>query len=142
VWASEKPDAVAIHDPIGTRTFGEVNANANRVVRLLRAHGLEAGDAVALMCGNRAEFVEVLSAVLRGGFRVTPVNWHLTADEVEYIINDCQAKALIAETRYPAAAAAQTPLVAVKISIGEDAPGFIPYAQALANWTEATSPIR
>jgi long-chain acyl-CoA synthetase len=132
VWASEKPDAIAIHDPIGTRTFGEVNANANRVVRLLRAHGLKAGDAVALMCGNRAEFVEVLSAVLRGGFRVTPVNWHLTADEVEYIINDCQAKALIAETRYPAAAAAQTPLVAVKISIGEDSEGFIPYAGALA----------
>ncbi len=132
VWASEKPDVIAIHDPIGTRTFGEVNANANRVVRLLRAHGLKAGDAVALMCGNRAEFVEVLSAVLRGGFRVTPVNWHLTADEVEYIINDCQAKALIAETRYPAAAAAQTPLVAVKISIGEDTEGFIPYAGALA----------
>jgi long-chain acyl-CoA synthetase len=132
VWAREKPDAVAIHDPIATRTFFELNANANRVVRLLRAHGLAPGDAVALLCGNRAEFVEVLSAALRGGFRITPVNWHLTEGEVEYIINDCEAKALIAETRYPAALTAKAPDVVVKISIGEDAVGFLPYAETLA----------
>ena len=102
VWAREKPDAVAIYDAEGTRTFFDVNANANRIVRLLRAHGLEPGDSVALLCSNRAEFVEVLSAALRGGYRITPVNWHLTDGEVEYIINDCEAKALFAETRYPA----------------------------------------
>jgi long-chain acyl-CoA synthetase len=133
VWADIKPDAVAIHDPIGTRTFAEVNANANRLVRLLRAHGLQAGDAVALLCSNRAEFVEVLSATLRGGFRFTPVNWHLNADEVEYIINDCEAKALIAETRYPSGLSAKAPGVTVRISIGADAEGFLPYAAAIAD---------
>ena len=132
VWADVKPDEIAVYDPHGTRNFFQVNANANRVVRLLRAHGLVEGDAVALMCSNRAEFVEVLSATLRAGFRITPVNWHLTADEVEYIINDCEAKALIAETRYPAALTAQSPLLRVRISIGADAEGFIPYASALA----------
>jgi long-chain acyl-CoA synthetase len=132
VWAKEKPDAIAIHDPIQTRTFLEVNANANRVVRLLRSHGLGPGDAVALLCGNRAEFIEVLSAALRGGFRITPVNWHLTGGEVEYIINDCEAKALFAETRFVAALAVKTPHVRVKIAIGEDAPGFLPYAETLA----------
>ena len=132
IWAQEKPDAVAIHDPVGTKTFFDINANANRVVRLLRTHGVVAGDAVALMCSNRAEFVEVLSACLRGGYRLTPVNWHLTTDEVEYIINDCEAKALIAETRYPGAIDSKTPGVVVKISIGLEADGFIPYAPAVA----------
>ena len=132
VWADVKPDEIAVIDPIGQRTFLEINANANRIVRLLRAHGVVAGDAVALLCSNRAEFVEVLSACLRGGYRITPVNWHLTEGEVEYIINDCEAKALIAETRYPAAMSAQAPLVKVKVSIGEDAPGFLPYARTLA----------
>ncbi len=132
VWADVKPDEIAIYDPHGTRNFFQINANANKVVRLLRAHGLAAGDAVALLCSNRAEFVEVLSATLRAGFRVTPVNWHLTADEVEYIINDCEAKALIAETRYPSALAARSPLLRVRISIGADAEGFLPYAGALA----------
>ena len=132
VWAAIKPNAPAIHDPHGTRTFGEVNANANRIVRVLRDHGLVAGDGVALLCSNRAEFVEVLLATLRGGFRFTPVNWHLTADEVEYIINDCEAKALIAETRYPSAVSAVTPNVQVKLSIGPDADGFIPLSEAIA----------
>ena len=132
IWAELKPDAVAVHDPIGQRTFGEINANANRVVRLLRAQGLKAGDAVALLCSNRAEFVEVLAAALRGGFRFTPVNWHLNADEVEYIINDCEAKALFADTRYPAGLSAKAPEVRVRISIGTDAQGFIPYAGSIA----------
>jgi long-chain acyl-CoA synthetase len=132
IWAELKPDAVAIHDPIGKRTFAEVNANANRIVRLLRSHGLKAGDAVALLCSNRAEFVEVLCATLRGGFRFTPVNWHLNADEVEYIINDCEAKALFADTRYPAGLSAKAPEVLIRVSIGADAEGFIPYASSIS----------
>ena len=132
LWARVKPEAPAVRDPHGERTFFEINANANRIVRLLRRQGVVAGDAVALMCGNRAEFVEVLAAALRGGYRITPVNWHLTADEVEYIINDCEAKALFAETRYPAALAARAPRLRAKVSIGEDAAGFLPYRESLA----------
>ncbi len=143
VWADVKGDQIAIYDPVGTRTFFDVNANTNRVVRLLRVHGLVPGDSVALLCSNRAEFVEVFSACLRAGFRVTPVNWHLTADEVEYIINDCEAKALIAETRYPAALSTKAPALAVRISIGPDAPGFISYAAAMAelDGADITDPL-
>jgi long-chain acyl-CoA synthetase len=135
VWADLKPDAAFIHDPNGkTTTFGEVNANANRIVRLLRRHGLKAGDAVALVCSNRAEFVEVLAATQRGGWRITPVNWHLTADEIAYIINDCEAKAVFCEQRVAAssAAVAQCPNLAVKVAIGAPIEGFEDYASALA----------
>ncbi len=131
LWAEIHGDKVAIHDPIQTRTFREINDAANKVVRLLRERGLKEGDAVALLCSNRAEFVEVLSGCLRGGYRLTPVNWHLNADEVEYIINDCDAKALFADTRYPSGPAAKAPQVTLKVSIGEDAPGFEPYAKLL-----------
>jgi len=132
IWAAEKPRSPAVRSVSGERTFAEINANANRVVRLLRSHGVEAGDAIALLCGNRAEFVEVLAAALRGGYRITPVNWHLNAEEVEYIINDCEAKALFSETRYPAGAAAKAPAVRLEVSIGEDLSGFLPYEDALA----------
>jgi long-chain acyl-CoA synthetase len=131
IWAREKPEAVAIHDAHGVRTFSEVNERANRIVRLLRAHGLEPGDSVALMCGNRAEVVEVLNATLRAGFRFTPVNWHLTEGEVEYIINDCEAKALIAEPRYGAALSAKATRVRLKVAIDGVGDGFLPYAETL-----------
>ncbi|HXV01900.1 MAG TPA: AMP-binding protein [Caulobacteraceae bacterium] len=140
VWADVEGDRIAVYDPLGVRTFRQINEAANRIVRFLRAHGVEAGDAIALLCSNRAEFVEVLSAALRGGFRITPVNWHLTTDEVAYIINDCEAKALFAETRFPAALAAETPAAQVKISIGADAPDFIPYAEALAGQDSSDIP--
>ena len=104
VWADLKPDAVFIHDPSGkTHSFGQVNATANRIVRLLRAHGLKDGDSVALVCSNRVEFVEVLAATMRAGLRITPVNWHLNADEIGYIIQDCEAKAVFCEARVAAA---------------------------------------
>ena len=134
-WAGLTPDAVFIHDPDGaTHTWGKVNANANRIVRLLRARGLKAGDAVALVCSNRAEFVEVLAATLRAGWRITPVNWHLNADEIAYIVNDCEAKAVFCEARVAAAgpALAQCPDVAVKMAIGGPIEGFLNYADALA----------
>ncbi|THD77533.1 MAG: acyl-CoA synthase [Phenylobacterium sp.] len=134
VWAELKPDAVAILDPSGRpRTYGEVNANANRIVRLLRQAGLQAGDAVALACSNRAEFIEVLSATRRSGLRITPVNWHLTADEIAYIVNDCEAKALFAEERVAAAgpAADQCPNLILKVAIGGPIEGFVEYDEAL-----------
>src|SRR5277367_6805953 len=115
LWAEVHGDKIAVHDPLGTHSFRKINASANRIVRLLRERGMKEGDAVALMCSNRGEWIEVLSACLRGGYRLTPVNWHLAADEVEYIINDCDAKALFAEARYPSGLNANAPQVTLKV---------------------------
>jgi long-chain acyl-CoA synthetase len=136
IWARLTPDRVAIFDVTGQdRTFGELNANANRVARLLRAAGLSAGDSVALACSNRAEFCDVLLGVLRCGMRCTPVNWHLTADEIAYVVADCEARVFFADARIgPAAeaAAAQCPNIVLKVAIGGPIPGFTDYDAALA----------
>jgi long-chain acyl-CoA synthetase len=130
VWAELQPDKMAVLETSGRqRTFGELNANANRLVRLMRDQGLTAGDAVAIVCTNRVEFPEVLFATLRGGFRMTPVNWHLTPDEIAYVIDNCEAKALFADTRVAGvgAAAAACPQLKLKVAIGGELPGFVAY---------------
>ena len=136
VWAALQPDRVAIYDYTGQdRTFGELNANANRVARLLRSAGLKAGDSVALACSNRAEFCDILFGVLRVGMRCTPVNWHLTGDEIAYVVQDCEAKALFADVRIagPARIAEpQCPNLVLKVAIGGPAAGFADYDAALA----------
>jgi long-chain acyl-CoA synthetase len=135
VWAQVQPNKVAIYDPTGrTRTFAEINANANRLARLFRQHGLKPGDALALVCSNRAEFVEVLAATLRTGLRITPVNWHLTADEIAYIIKDCEAKVVVGEDRVAAVgpAAAECPDLVLKLAVGGPIAGFQDYDAALA----------
>jgi len=134
-WAARQPDKVAVFEMSGpTRTFGELNANANRIARLLRAEGLKPGDSVALLCPNRAEFVDVLFATQRCGLRMTPVNWHLTPEEIAYVIDNCEARALFADAAVPGAAeaAAQCPGLVLKVAIGEPLPGFLDYEAVLA----------
>jgi long-chain acyl-CoA synthetase len=133
-WAKKKPDRIAIHDRYGTRTYRETNANANRLARIFRGHGLKSGDGVALFCTNRAEFIETLNAARRTGLRLTPVNWHLTASEIAYILNDCEAKALVAETRFATLrdAVGEAKHLSLKLGIGDPAPGFLSYEKTLA----------
>ena len=135
-WAQWQPDKAAVIDPSGrVKTFAEVNANANRLARLFRAHGLKPGDALALVCSNRAEFVETLAATARSGLRITPVNWHLTPDEIAYIVKDCEAKVLVGEARVAAIgqAAEQCPNLVLKLAVGGSIDGFIEYDEAIAD---------
>jgi long-chain acyl-CoA synthetase len=135
LWAAAVPDSPAIISDAGSRTFAQLNANANRLARALLARGIKPGDSVALVCSNRPEFAEVLYACQRSGLRFTPVNWHLTDDEAAYIIGDCEAKVLIADGLFAdamARTAARTPALRVKLAIGDAIPGFEPYAAALA----------
>jgi long-chain acyl-CoA synthetase len=134
VWARLRPERIAVIDPDGTEhSYGKVNGRANQLVRLFRARGLRAGDAVAMVMSNRAEFVEVLGACLRGGFRLTPINWHLTADEIGYIVADCEAKVVVAEAgRAPVEEAMrQAPDVPVRLAVDGAIPAFESYAAAL-----------
>lgn len=136
-WAARQADKTAIFGMSGpTRTFGQLNANANRIARLLRDQGLKPGDAVALICPNRAEFADVLFGRQRSGLRMTPVNWHMTAEEMAYVINNCEASALFADTQVAGVgeAAAQCPRLKVKVAIGGDLQGFAGYETALGQF--------
>jgi len=134
-WAEETPDKVAIVSDSDSWTFAELDAGANRLVRALRARGVVAGDAVALLCTNRPEFAEVVAACTRGGYRLTTINWHLTADEAAYIVVDCEAKALVGDARLADAArgaVASAPAVAVRLAVGGDLGDFESYDTAVA----------
>ncbi|MGZ4683191.1 MAG: AMP-binding protein, partial [Acidimicrobiales bacterium] len=134
-WAEQRPDDPAIIAPSGSRTFGELNANANRLVRALRRRGLRDGDAIAIACRNRAEFAETVHAASRAGLRITTVNWHLTGDEAGYIIGNCEARALIADAavaEMAVAAMADAPDCHVRLAVAGPIAGFELYDTALA----------
>jgi long-chain acyl-CoA synthetase len=137
-WARGTPDRIAIASPVGNRTFAELDANANRLARALRARGLVPGDAVALLAGNRPEFVETWLACQRAGYRLTPVNWHLTADEAAYIVDDCRATALVTTGDLEVAAAAGANARS-RLVTGEAGEDFESYETALA--VESPSPL-
>jgi len=145
-WAARQPDAPAIvttGGPGGDRTFAELNADANRLARVLRAHGLGPGDGVAAMVSNRAEFAVTYAAALRAGLRFTPVNWHLTAEEAGYIVDDCEARAFVADARFAdvaAEAAGGVPAATLRLAVGGEVDGFTPFADALGSEDQADIP--
>jgi long-chain acyl-CoA synthetase len=136
LWAELQPDVPAVIAPQGTRTYAELNSRANQIVRMLRAAGITAGDSVALLCSNRPEFIEVLQATNRSGLRLTPINWHVTADEAAYVVADCGAKAFFADARFAevAAKAAAAANPGLKLAIGEPIDGFDDYETALSGF--------
>jgi acyl-CoA synthetase (AMP-forming)/AMP-acid ligase II len=71
---------------------------------VLEAGGVRAGDRVALLLHNRIEFVESLLACHRLAAVAVPINFRLAADEVEYILADSGAAALICDSPPPGAA--------------------------------------
>jgi len=66
--------------------------------------GLRQGDHVALLMDNRVEVVELLQGAILAGLWVTPINWHLAPEEVEYIVEDSGARVLFSDERFGATA--------------------------------------
>lgn len=98
--AASKRDAIAIVDPDGTEhRFGELLDHCNQLVHGLRALGLKRGDTLAMAMPNCHQALEVFMAAAQAGWRVTPVNWHLTAAEVGYILQDSESKVWITASR-------------------------------------------
>ena len=134
-WAERQPDRVALYSEVGDRTFAEIDANANRLVRALRARGVRDGDGVALLCSNRPEFIETVVAVRRAGLRLTTINWHLTGEEAGYIVDDCDATAFVADARFTAVAeeaARCAPRLRARLAVGGDVAGFDRWDATLA----------
>jgi long-chain acyl-CoA synthetase len=131
--AAVQPGRIALWSDQGTMSFAELNAQANRLVRRMRAAGLAAGDAVALVCGNRSEFAVVRFASHRAGLRLTPINWHLAPEDIRYIVENAEAKALFLDTRVAAVApgCAQIPRLRLRVAIGGELPDYTRWADAL-----------
>lgn len=132
--AALDPERSAVISEHGNRSFKEVNERANQIARLLREQGYQEGDGIAILCGNRPEFIEVRFAAHRIGARLTTVNWHLSAEEIAYIVDDCDAVALFADVRSAKATTQSLKLankLKVKLAIGGEIEGCENYASAL-----------
>ena len=98
--AKKVPHNKAIISEFGERTFSELNANCNKFANYLLEKGLQPGDAIAIVCKNRPEFLEALFGPLRIGLRITPINWHLTPEEICYIVENCEARVVVCDAEF------------------------------------------
>jgi len=135
VHARRSPDRFAIMSPSGNLTWAEFNAQANRLVRVFRRRGLQAGDGVALLAHNGPEFAIVWAATQRSGLRLTAVNWHQSPELVAYVVDNSDARALVASGRFVAGATEAAKIsdkLLVKLSFAGAIDGFDDFETALA----------
>jgi len=96
VHAKKCPTKLAVKDWCGKAwTYSELNARTNKLANGLLNMGLRKGDRVAVMLYNCAEFVEIYCAFAKAGLVVTPVSWRYVEKEIEYVVDDSDAKAMI-----------------------------------------------
>jgi long-chain acyl-CoA synthetase len=79
-----------------TRDGATVESRGARLAGGLRALGLDEGDVLAVLLHNQAEYADAIWASRIGGTYYCPINWHLTAEEVDFLLRDSGAKALLA----------------------------------------------
>ena len=93
---SKDANAVALIDCLTQQprifSHGQIDRLADSCARGLIERGLQAGDAVAILSINRAEFLVAYYAIMRAGMIAVPVNHKLSADGVAFILSDCSAK--------------------------------------------------
>ena len=96
--AATDPDGIAVDDLTRRRTWAEFLDRATRIAHLLLGQlGLKPDDHVALLMGNRVEFVELTFGAMLAGIWITPVNWHLKGAEAAYVIDDSGAQVLFTD---------------------------------------------
>ncbi|NGN62870.1 acyl-CoA synthetase [Streptomyces sp. A7024] len=134
--AAADPDRVVLIAPDGEEwTAARLHGECNRLVHGLRAAGLTAGDAFAVVLPNGPELFTAYLAAFQAGFYLVPVNHHFVGPEIAWIVSDSGAKVLIGHDRFAAevtAAADEAGLAAEgRYAVGE-VPGFRPYGDLLA----------
>ena len=78
-----------------TVTFAELEATANQGAQLFRSLGLQRGDHIAILLENHPRFFQICWAAQRAGIYYTAISWRLQQAEVDYIVNNCEARVFI-----------------------------------------------
>jgi len=78
-----------------TITYGQLLTRANQASHGLVLRRVGPGDAVVTVLKNGLDALTMMLATYQIGAYLVPVNWHFTAEEIAYIVSDCDARVLL-----------------------------------------------
>ncbi len=95
VHAAQQPDKVALICDDRTWTYAELDHEANQVANALHAAGVGSQDRVAFLDKNAPEYFSFLIGAGKVNAVTVAVNWRLAPPEMEYILNNAEARVLL-----------------------------------------------
>lgn len=126
---ARQPDREALVCGERRLSYRELDEEAGRIAAGLAARGIGKGDRVALLIGNRIEFVTTIFAAARLGAIWVPLNVRDPRPGIAHMLNNSEASLVIADAelaeRIPPAADA--PALRHRIIVGEGRDGFESY---------------
>lgn len=94
-WAELTPDKPAIIFEDKTISYRTLCQRADQTSCWLQSIGIEKGDRVAVMLNNCPEFLDLFLACSRLGVIFVPINFRITASELDYFIMNCRPRLFI-----------------------------------------------
>jgi len=136
--ARKFPNTVALKDDSRSFTYPELNQRVNRLANGLLSLGLNKGDKVAVFMENSIEIVEIFLATAKSGIVMVPINFRLLGKDVAYIVDNSDAKALIADNEFaPVIQDIKADLKHIRVEnyivVGKEVPGFRLYDEVMAS---------
>ncbi|MEW2397154.1 long-chain fatty acid--CoA ligase [Streptomyces sp. NPDC046862] len=98
--SAQRPDAVAVVQDERRLTVRELHTRVNQLAAGLSELGVGRGDIVALLLYNRPEFLELVYAVNRIGAVFLPLNYRLSEEEWQYILDHAGARVIVTEPEF------------------------------------------
>lgn len=128
-----RPLDIAVVDGDRQLNFRALDERSSRLACLLLAAGLVRGERVAVLLGNRLEYLEVAAGCAKAGLVMVPLNPRLTGPEAEFILGHSGSKALVVDDALAATVADQPGASAVEVVFSIDGTSVGPsYEQSLA----------
>ncbi|KAA0916542.1 acyl-CoA synthetase [Dietzia sp. ANT_WB102] len=137
------PDRVALIQGDRSFIYAEVEQRANKLAHHLQSVGVGPGDKVALYSRNTVEAVEAMVAIFKIRAVMVNVNFRYVAAELQYLLENSDAVAVIHERRYSetvAEALPRTPQVrhCLVVEDGTDGPDpAVPDGVTIAHYDDA-----
>ena len=132
--AEKWPDKKALIVEDRALTYAELEQRSNALAHAFRAAGTVPSDVIATVLPNTAVAAEIWWACMRSGLYYSPVNWHLTPDEIRWQVADSGASLLLHDGSCAAVVAeAVRGLGVVPVAIdGDPLPGGVAYPDFVA----------
>lgn len=90
--ATKTPDKLALKDKKRSFTFAQLNERVNRLANALLTMGLRKGDKFSALLENSVEIIELYLAAAKTGIIINPINFRLSANDVQYIVNHSESR--------------------------------------------------
>ncbi|HEY5645503.1 MAG TPA: long-chain-fatty-acid--CoA ligase [Pseudomonadales bacterium] len=98
-------------------TFAELDAEANRIANALLGEGVAPGERIAYLDKNTPEYFLYLLGGAKANAVSVAVNWRLAVPEMEYILNNAEARVILVGEEFLPALAQMDLMVVEKIVV-------------------------